>query len=261
MTKCAFITGASRGIGKGIALAMATAGYDIAFTYNSKLDEAQAVCTEITGMGRRCFYYQASMEKPDVPESVTAKAISDLGRIDLMVCNAGLTVHNSLLTTEIEKLDFVYNLDYRSYILCSKVAANFMVDNNIQGTILFITSTRGLRAYPEDCLYGSMKAALHRSCESMALELSKYQITVNCIAPGATAIRDNYTLEETRSNPIASKVPLGRVGTPTEIGQLALFLSSEHARYITGDIIKMDGGLIIPGIPENPNLGINGSWI
>lgn len=259
MNKCAFVTGASRGIGRGIALALAKEGYDIAFTYNSKLDEANIVKGMIEQMGRRCFFYQASLEYADVPEKVTNQAVSDLGRIDVLVCNAGLTIHNSLLTVTAETIDFTYGLDYRSYILCAKVAANDMVKNGTKGSIIFITSTRGIRAYPEDCLYGGFKSALHRSCESMALEMSQYGITVNCVAPGAIAIRGDFTHDELVKDGRGRKVPLGRAGSPNEIADMVVYLASDKARYMTGDVIKVDGGLILPGVPEGNNFE-NGAW-
>lgn len=250
MNKKAFVTGGSRGIGRGIAKVLAERGYDIAITYNSAEDEAKSLCEEIKTLGRKCFYYQASLENADVPEAVTKQAIQDLGGIDLLVCNAGLTKHNSLLTVDADFIDFLYGLNYRSYILCSKVAANYMVDNNIKGNIIFIASTRGIRAYPEDCIYGSLKAALIRGVESMALEMAEYGIRVNCIAPGMTAIRGDFSMEELTGRPFSQKIPLKRSGTPREIGYMVNFLASDECGYITGDTVKIDGGLILPGIPE-----------
>ena len=259
-SKKAFITGGSRGIGRGIARVLAKAGYDIAITYHTQQQEAQSLADEIKGMGRRCFYYQASLEKAHVPEEVTNKAIKDLGGIDLLVCNAGITRHNSLLTVDSEFIDNLYGLNYRSYILCSKVAANYMVENKIEGSIIFISSTRGIRAYPEDCIYGSFKAALIRAVDSMALEMSHYGIRVNCIAPGATAIRGNFTLEELTKSNFAKKIPAGRLGTPDEVGYLAEYLASDKARYITGATIKIDGGLILPGMPEDSSEEAGYGW-
>lgn len=258
--KNAFITGASNGIGKAVALTLAEEGYDIAFTYHTDRDGAQAVQDAVTAMGRRCFFYQAALDRADVPERVARQAAADLGGIDVMVCNAGHTVPNSLLTSTAEQVDYMYGLIYRAYILCAKVAAQSMIDRNVAGNIIFITSTRGIRAYPEDCFYGSMKAALHRGCESIALELSQYGIRVNCVAPGAIAIRGDFSLESLRSRGVAPKIPLKRFGSPYEVAAMVRFLISEQAGYITGSVMKMDGGLILPGMPEDVSPEAGYGW-
>jgi NAD(P)-dependent dehydrogenase (short-subunit alcohol dehydrogenase family) len=250
MSKNAFITGGSRGIGAGIVRVLSDSGYDIAFTYHEKKDEAEALQGDVQAKGRRCFYYQASMQEADVPEAVTARAAADLGGIDLLVCNAGLTRHNDLLNLERDLIDFVYGLNFRSYLLCAKAAANDMVSRGVPGNIIFITSTRGIRAYPEDSIYGGLKAALNRAAESIALDVAKYHIRVNCIAPGATAIRGNYTPEELSAGSFAPKIPLGRKGTPREVGFLVRYIASDEAAYMTGNTVKLDGGLILPGTPE-----------
>jgi NAD(P)-dependent dehydrogenase (short-subunit alcohol dehydrogenase family) len=248
--KNAFVSGGSRGIGRGIVRILSDSGYDIAFTYNSQLNEAETLKAEVEQKGRRCFFYQASLQFPDVAESVTAKAVQELGGIDLLVCNAGLTRHNDLLHLEGELIDFVYNLNYRSYLLCAKVAANDMVSRGKKGNIIFIASTRGIRAYPEDAIYGGMKAALIRSAESMALDMAPHGIRVNCVAPGATAVRGNFTQEGLSHGGFVKKIPLGRKGTPDEVGYLVRYIASDEAAYMTGNTIKLDGGLILPGIPE-----------
>lgn len=252
MRKKALITGASRGIGRGVALKLAQSKYDIAITYNSKLDEAKSLAEEVEKLGGKCFYYQASMQNADVPEKVTKQAIEDLGGIDLLVCNAGLTRHTSLLDVNADFIDFVYGLNYRSYILCSKVAANYMVENNVKGSIIFISSTRGIRAYENDSIYGSFKAALNRAVESFAIEMGQYGIRINSIAPGATAIRGSYNMETLKNNHIATIVPLKRRGKPEDIANMVNFLTSDEATYITGDTIKIDGGLILYGPSESP---------
>lgn len=249
--KRVFITGGSRGIGRGIATVFAENGYDVAFTYHTAEEEARSLCEEIESHGVRAFMFQASLEEKGVAEAVTEKAIVALGGIDALICNAGRTVHNHILGTTEEDCDYLYNLNYRSYLMCAKVAARRMVADGTEGSIIFITSTRSMRAYPEDCLYGGLKAALNRSAESLALDLAKYRIRVNCIAPGNTAIRGNFTPEELSRTPFQRRIPLGRSGTPREVGMLALYLCSDAAAYITGDIIKIDGGLILPGMPEH----------
>jgi NAD(P)-dependent dehydrogenase (short-subunit alcohol dehydrogenase family) len=255
MAKKAFITGASRGIGRGIALRLAKEGYDIAFTYNSEEHDAKSLCEEIIKLGRKCFYYQASLEKPEVPEQITHQAIKDLGGLDVLVCNAGKTKFTSIRTLDVELMDFVYGLNYRSYALCTKVAANHMIENHVEGRILFISSRRSMRAYANDAIYGSLKAAINRMVESLAIELSTFGITVNTIAPGATSVRNNYSDEELRQGHISSLVPLGRKGKPDDIAGLVAYLVSDDSSYITGVTIKVDGGLILYGPNEDPNGG------
>ena len=250
--KKAFVTGGSRGIGRGIAEVLAEAGYDLAFTYHSMAEEALALRDRLMKTtGVRVFCYQAALEQAGVPEAVTQEAILDLGGVDLLCCNAGLTRHNDLLSLTQDLVDFVYALNYRAYLMCAKVAARDMVARNCPGSITFISSTRGLRAYPEDAIYGGMKAALNRSAESLALNLAPYGIRVNCVAPGATAIRGSFSPPELSKGRFAKKIPLGRKGSPQEVGHLVKYLASPEAAYITGDIIKIDGGLILPGMPED----------
>lgn len=251
--KKALITGASRGIGRGIALRLAKEGYDIAFTYHSEVSEAQSLKDEINQLGRTCFFYQAELQEKDVPEKITEQAIKDLGGINVLICNAGKAKFTSIKTLDSDVMDFSYGLNYRSYLLCTKVAANYMIEHQIEGKIIFITSTRGFRAYRNDALYGSLKAALIRSVESLAIELSDHNITVNAVAPGATQVRhleDDDILEQGH---IPQLIPLKRKGHPDDVAGAVSFLISQDASYITGETIKVDGGLILYG--PNENLG------
>ncbi|MCL2056948.1 MAG: SDR family oxidoreductase [Oscillospiraceae bacterium] len=250
----AFITGANRGIGRGIARVLADAGYDIAFTYGSAQEEAKEAHAEITAKGSRCFYYQASLENPDVPAEVTRRAISDLGGIDAVICNAALSKFGTVLDGDISLLDYLYALNYRAYILCAREAAKDMIARKSPGNIVFISSTRGDRAYAEDTFYGAMKAALHLSAQSMALELAKHNIRVNSAAPGATEIRGDFSPEQLSRGAFAKNIPLGRRGSPDEVGHLVKYIISPEAGYMTGNIIKLDGGLILPGMPESDEL-------
>jgi len=250
MKKKAFITGASRGIGRGIAKELAANGYDIAITYNSKIAEAKSLCSAIEELGSKCYYFQASLQESGVAEKTTNQAIEALGGLDLLVCNAGSTRFRSLLEIDEEFIDFLYNLDFRSYLMCAKTAANYMIKNKIAGNIIFITSTRGIRAYDNDCIYGSLKAALNRAVESMAIEMAEYGIRVNSIAPGATAVRGSYDSETLSNKFVSHVIPLKRQGRPGDVATLVKFLASDDASYITGDTVKVDGGLILSGPAE-----------
>lgn len=256
MIKTAFITGASRGIGRGIALRLAKAGYDIAFTYHTKQEEADSLKEEILTLKQKCFYYQASFHENGVAEVITNKAIEDLGRLDVLVCNAGKTEFTSIRTLDTDVIDFIYQLNYRSYLLCTKIAANHMIEQNIQGRIIYISSTRGIRAYANDAIYGSLKAALNRAVQSLAIELAEHDITVNSVAPGATAVRGNYSKEELQKGHISTLIPLKRKGTPDDVANLVNYLVSNEASYITGETVRVDGGLILYGPNENPNGGM-----
>jgi glucose 1-dehydrogenase len=257
--KCALVTGGSRGIGRGIALVLAEEGYDLAITYATALEEARETAAAIEALGRRCLVYQAELQRQEVPEPVTAKAIEELGRLDVLVNNAGQTKFGSMFSAEGELMDFVYGLDFRAPVLCAKRAALHMRERGIRGSIVNITSTRAFRSYPEDAVYGAMKAALTRAAESMATELAPHGIRMNCVAPGATKVRGTFSEDELRQS-FGPKIPLGRFGTPREIGYAVAWLCSEQASYITGATIRVDGGLILPGMPEDPSPEAGYGW-
>jgi NAD(P)-dependent dehydrogenase (short-subunit alcohol dehydrogenase family) len=248
--KKAFITGGSRGIGRGITEVLSESGYDVAFTYNTSAEEAETLAAGIKNKGGVVHYWQAELNKDGVAEDVTSKAIEALGGIDLMVCNAGRTIHHHLPQLTEEQIDYIYHLNYRSYIMCASAASRTMINAGNGGNIIFISSTRSIRAYPEDMLYGGLKSALNRSAESMAIDMAQFGIRVNVIAPGYTKVRGNLEPDGLREGSLAERIPLKRAGSPREVGYLVRYLASDEAGYITGDVIKIDGGLILPGMKE-----------
>ncbi len=252
--KKALVTGGSSGIGRGIAIVLAGHAYDVAITYGSNAEGAEETVREVEALGRRCYAYQASMELPDPPVQCVKSAITDLGGLTLLVNNAGRTIHHSVLTLTAEDMEYIYGLNYRAYVLASGEAARHMVREGVRGSIIFISSTHSVRAYAYDVLYGSLKAALNRAAESMALDLAPYGIRVNCIAPGATRVRERQSVA---GHPFADAIPLQRMGTPRENGELVAFLASDKCTYITGETIKVDGGLVLPGMIESsPNMSL-----
>ena len=260
MCKTAIITGGSGRIGHGLAVVLAGHGYDLAITYARNAEGARRTCREVEALGRRCFVYQAWLNQPEVPARIVAQARKDLGRLDLIVCNAGTDSRASILTATAEDMDRIYTSNFRAYCLCAGAAARHMVQDGTAGSILFISSTRGQQAYPDDFIYGSQKAAVDRACRSLALELSRYNIRVNTISPGAVWSDEAITTE----HPFVSQsIPLHRTGTPRDMGELAAFLAdSDRAGYITGEVIRVDGGLILPGMMEcdEPTRWVNPQW-
>lgn len=270
MRKTALVTGASSGIGQGIAKILARDGYDLVITYGANPEGAETTRLACEELGAACTVLQASMELPETPQALCDAAVEKLDHIDLLVLNAGRDARSSILSANLEHLQYIVHSNfYGNLLLCGAVARQ-MVEKEIRGNIIFITSTRGESAHPDDFLYGGVKAALNRACQSIALELSRYGIRVNCVAPGATRVRENRPPREPAGTvingkkfyPIDDAIPLKRMGTPEDCGELISFLASERASYLTGLTVKVDGGLTLPGQPEwfAPSVWLNEDW-
>lgn len=270
MSKKAIVTGASRGIGKGIAMCLAAEGYDLAISYASKKEEAEKVAEQIRETYHtRCLIYQAALQEKGAGKALFDRAVADLGGLDLLVNNAGLTIFESLQEIKEETLDLLINLDFKNYILMMREAANYMIASGTKGNIINITSSRGEQSYPEDGLYGGLKAGLNRAICSFALDVSQYGIRINNVAPGAIRIRTREELIEGGNvamadfwDELGNRIALGRSGLPEDIGHAVAFLCFWHkASYITGTTLRVDGGLILPGMPEMITEGLKpGEW-
>ena len=246
--KVVLVTGASHGIGMGIALKMAEHGWNVAFSYRNNEEGASKVMERIKGYGVSVKYYQAEMGDPASPAELVDKARADFGRLDAIVCNAARDRRFSILNATAEDINGMTAQLYTGQMLCAGAAARWMIRDGIQGSILFISSVHGQMVTTTDFCYGGMKAAIERSARSLALELSPYRIRVNCIAPGAI---DIHHVDDTKLKyPYAGMVPLGRRGTEEDIAEAALFLLSDGAFYITGETLRIDGGFALPGVPE-----------
>ena len=247
MTPCAFITGGSRNIGQGIAITLAKHGYDIAVTYAEGKEGAEETKSQVEALGRRCFIYKAHLQNPHEPEQVITQAYKDMGRLDVLVANAGRERRGSVLTFTAEDYDFLYENTIRNYFLCIGAAARLMVRDKIQGSIIMVTSVRANLAHPDDFLYGGFKAAMERACKSMALDLSEFGIRVNCIAPGAIWPPGRVSHDTPF---VKESIPLSRVGTPSDCGEAVAFLAGQQSSYVTGTTLLVDGGLALPGMLE-----------
>ena len=278
MRKKALITGGERGIGRGIAFALADAGYDIAFSYYEKEQQAEEAIArtmeELQKRGAKGYPFSADLSEKDGAGKFFEQGIKALGGLDLMVNNAGVNKPKAIQDFTEENLDYLLTLDLRTYLMMMHYASRYMIDHGVKGNIINITSSRGERVYPNCGLYCGMKAGIARAVEAFALDLAPYGIRINNVAPGAVRIRTKEEMaamdhgadtdyfwdkrfldgadavESDFWDELGKKIPLGRAALPEDIANAVVFLSSEKASYITGVTLRVDGGLILPGMPE-----------
>ena len=257
--KNAIVTGAERGIGKGIALRLAQAGYNVFFTYYFKDSYAEELKRSIEKLGRRCVALKADFRDPSVVETVVKSAAKSLGGIDLLVNNAAIMPPRAYqYEYTAEHIDEVYAVNYRGYMLLMRDALRYWIKNGKKGNIVNISSESAIRSHQKFSLHGGIKAAILRSTGNVALDAAPYGIRVNCILPGAI---DTFTEQVIQDEEIpqaevihrrkfGDEIPLRRLGRPEEIGNAVLWLASEEAAYITGATLVVDGGLVLPGMTD-----------
>ncbi|MGG1313234.1 SDR family NAD(P)-dependent oxidoreductase [Cohnella laeviribosi] len=258
--KTALVTGGAVGIGRGIALALASCGYDLAISHFEEKVQAEAVAERVAAdYGRSCFIFQADLTKAESPARLVEQAAWKLGRLDVLVNNAGISKFQSVIKLSAAEFDRIVHLNFRAPLLAMQAAASHMIERGIRGSIVNIASTRSERAYAGDAVYGGSKAALSRATQSAALDLAPHGIRVNCVAPGAIASREGDAIRR-HYEALGRKIPLGRAGTPADIGEAVAWLVSDRASYITGTTLRVDGGLILPGMPEDTSPEAGYGW-
>jgi NAD(P)-dependent dehydrogenase (short-subunit alcohol dehydrogenase family) len=254
--KVALITGSSRGIGRGTALAMARAGYDIAVHHSVSPEGAEKTCKDVKAIGVNACILQGDTGDAKVPQRLVDETVEKLGRLDVLVNNAGITRFEKLLDITAESMDELYQVDFRGMILCASAAARYMVKNRIQGSIIFNTSIRSYQPHSEDGVYGGLKAGLNRIIKSFAVDMGRYGIRVNGFSPGVTNVRTPDREGEAKDpfyHHSHRYIPLRRNGYAEDMGGTVVFLASDEASYITGQVIPVDGGLSAVGAPESYN--------
>lgn len=245
--KVAMVTGAGRGIGKSIALALAEAGADVVVAARTER-EIKKTAEEINQMGRRSLSVPADVGKSREVQDMVDQTITKFGKIDILVNNAGIATGKSALEVSEEDWHRVLETNLTGPFLCSKAAGRHMIKRR-QGSIINIISTLAIRGMPERIDYCASKGGLIQITKVLALEWAQYNIRVNAIGPGffytpMTASRHDDP--EYKKNLLPS-IPLKRLGQPEEIGPLAIYLASDASSYVTGEAFFIDGGILAKG--------------
>jgi NAD(P)-dependent dehydrogenase (short-subunit alcohol dehydrogenase family) len=251
--KVALVTGSSRGIGRGVALALAKAGYDIAVHHSQSQEAAERTLGEVRALGVKACLLQGDTGEVSVPQRLVDETVAALGRLDVLVSNAGITRFEGILDIKPETMDELYNVDFRGMILAAQAAARYMVKNNVKGSIIFNTSIRSFSPHSTDGVYGALKAGMNRIIKSFAVDLGRYGIRVNGFSPGVTNVRAPSPEEEANSPFYRNShrfIPLRRNGYAYDMGGPVVWLASEDSAYVTGQVICVDGGLSAVGVPE-----------
>jgi len=250
--KVALVTGAGKGIGRGIALSLAKAGYDLGVHYSTSSKGAEEIAEAVRSMGRKAVVLKADIQVIQEIRDMYETFFQEFDHIDLCVNNAGVTKMKHFLEVEEDMWSQVINTDLRGTFFSAQAAARKMVETGTKGVIINITSNHSLGCWPNSTVYAAAKAGLDKLTKNMALDLSRYGIRVVAIAPGYTQLEwfskeaiDRYV------TPVAQRIPMKRFATPEEIGEAVVFLASEKAGYITGTTLFIDGGALLPVVADN----------
>jgi NAD(P)-dependent dehydrogenase (short-subunit alcohol dehydrogenase family) len=251
--KVALVTGSSRGIGRGCAHALAKAGYDVVIHHSKSLEAAEKTLAEVKAMGVRAILLQGDTGELDVPQRLVDETVTQLGRLDVLVSNAGFTRFEGILDISPDIMDSLYKVDFRGMILMAQAAARYMVKNKVKGSIIFNTSIRSFSPHSTDGVYGALKAGMNRVIKSFAVDLGRYGIRVNGFSPGVTNVRVPDP-ESQAKDPFYRNahrfIPLRRPGYAADMGGPVVWLASDDSAYVTGQVICVDGGLSAVGVPE-----------
>lgn len=239
--KTAFVTGASRGIGRATALRLAQEGAKVALNFSSNIAKAEAVKAEIESAGGEAMLVQGDVSNFAVVTELIKKVIDKWGRLDILVNNAGITRDNLLLKMSEEDFDKVIATNLKGVFNCTKVVTKLMMKQR-GGRIVNMSSVVGLRGNISQTNYAAAKAGIIGFTKSAARELASRGVTVNAVAPGLINTDMTAALSEKIKEVMLQEIPAGRMGTPEDVANAVAFLVSDQAAYITGQVLSVDGG-------------------
>ncbi len=242
--KVALVTGASRGIGHAIALKLAAAGADVAVNYSGSEDAAQATVDAILALGRKAIKVKANVGDADDVAAMVATVHETFGHIDILVNNAGITRDGLLMRMKDSDWDDVININLKSVYLVTKAVSKIMMKQR-SGKIINMTSVVGVTGNAGQANYSASKAGVIGFTKTCAKELASRGITVNAIAPGFIHTDMTDVLPDKVKDAMVEAIPLHRMAEPDEVASVALFLASELASYVTGQVINVDGGMVM----------------
>jgi 3-oxoacyl-[acyl-carrier protein] reductase len=240
--RSAIVTGAGRGIGRAIALALADAGADVALTVSRDLEAAERVAAEVRDRGRRALARRADASDSGAVDSVFEQVLAEFGRLDVLVNNAGITRDRLLLRMDEADWDAVLDVNLKGVFHGTKAAVKTMLRQR-SGRIVNVTSVLGLVGNAGQANYCAAKAGILGFTRAVAKEVAGRNITVNAVAPGYIETQMTAALPPAAAEELVKRIPMGRLGQPEDVAGAVLFLCSDAAAYVTGQVLVVDGGM------------------
>lgn len=242
--KAALVTGASRGIGRAIALEFAKQGANVAVNYAGSEDKAQEVVEELLQLGVKAFKIQADVSNESSVKNMIKEVINQFGRLDILVNNAGVNKDNLLMRMKESEFDQVINTNLKGVFLCTKAVTRQMMKQKA-GRIVNVASIVGVSGNPGQANYVAAKAGVIGLTKTTAKELASRNILVNAVAPGFISTDMTDALTEEQRKEMQDMIPLAKLGKPEDVARVVRFLASEDANYITGQTLHIDGGMVM----------------
>ncbi len=240
--KVTIVTGGTRGIGRSVVLALCKDGADCAFTFAQNTALADSLANEVRDMGRRALPLQLDVRDFDGARTLVEKVKEEFGRLDILVNNAGITRDKSLMMMSREEWTSVIDTDLTGVFNTTRACIITFLKQK-SGNVVNISSVSGIHPLPGQVNYAAAKAGVIGFTRSLAKEVAPYNVRVNAVAPGFIETDMTAEFQEKYRKRLNDMIPAGRFGTPDEVARVVLFLVSEESRYITGDVIQIDGGL------------------
>lgn len=241
--KTALITGASKGIGRAIALKFAEQGANVAFTYLSSVEKGEALTSELTAFGVKAKGYRSDASNYEAAQELIDGVVADFGTLDVLVNNAGITRDNLLMRMSEESWDEIMNVNLKSCFNTVKAASRTLMKQR-SGSIINMSSVVGVKGNPGQANYAASKAGIIGFTKSVALELGSRNVRSNAIAPGFIETEMTAELDEKTVQGWRDGIPLKRGGSPEDVANACVFLASDMASYVTGQVLSVDGGML-----------------